>query len=135
MNSNEVVRAAGGVVVSGPDDGRLVLVVHRPKYDDWSFPKGKLDEGETEQQCALREVREETGLSCSILRELSSTQYLDPQGAPKTVRYWLMSPVSGSFEPNSEVDRAIWVDLGRARKLLSYPHDVALVDEVCGESV
>lgn len=133
MSSTQVVRAAGGVVVRTSEHGRLVLVVHRPKYDDWSYPKGKVDEGETEQQCALREVREETGFSCSVLQELSSTQYLDPNGSPKTVRYWLMAPQSGSFTPNEEVDRAIWVDLDRARELLSYQHDVALVDEVAGD--
>lgn len=133
MSSTQVVRAAGGVVIRTSVEGPLVLVVHRPKYDDWSFPKGKVDEGETEQQCALREVREETGFSCSALQELSSTQYLDPSGRPKTVRYWLMTPQSGSFTPNVEVDRAIWVDLDRARELLSYQHDVALVDEVTGD--
>lgn len=132
MNAAEVVRAAGGVVVRESERGPQLLVVHRPKYDDWSFPKGKLDEGETEQQCALREVREEAGFSCSVLRELSSTQYRDPNGSPKTVRYWLMSAESGNFEPNDEVDRAIWVDLDSARELLTYKHDVALVDEVTG---
>lgn len=133
MSAPRGVRAAGGVVVRTSEHGRLVLVVHRPKYDDWSFPKGKVDEGETEQQCALREVREETGFSCTVLQELSSTQYLDPNGSPKTVRYWLMAPQSGSFTPNEEVDRALWVDLDRARELLSYQHDVALVDEVPGD--
>lgn len=133
VTSTEVVRAAGGVVVKTSDSGPLLLVVHRPKYDDWSFPKGKLDAGETEQECALREVYEETGLSCAVVHELSSTQYRDHHGRPKTVRYWLMHPQSGSFEPNEEVDQVTWVAPDRARDLLSYHHDLALVDEVSGE--
>lgn len=130
MNAAEVVRAAGGVVVRTSDRGPLLLVVHRPKYDDWSFPKGKLDEGETEQQCALREVREETGFTCAVVRELTSARYRDASGNPKTVRYWLMSPESGSFEANDEVDRAAWVTPARAAELLSYSHDRFLVAEV-----
>lgn len=112
------------------DGEREFLVIHRPKYDDWSFPKGKVDEGESEEGAAVREVLEETGYRCAMERELSYTQYRDRYGRQKTVRYWLMSPESGDFEANEEVDRALWVDPERARALLSYTHDVALVDEV-----
>ena len=87
-----VVRAAGGVVVR--DDGR-VLVVHRPKYDDWTFPKGKADPGESDEECALREVREETGLECVLEDELPQTRYFDSRGRPKRVRWWRMRAVGG----------------------------------------
>lgn len=130
MSPTEHVRAAGGVVVRDNGSGPQVLVVHRPRYGDWSFPKGKLDSGETDEQCALREVREETGLSCELVRELSSTNYHDRYGRPKTVRYWLMSPVSGRFRPNAEVNEVLWVDPRRAQEMLSYRHDAALVDEL-----
>ena len=85
-----LVRAAGGVVVRAGADGPEVLLVHRPAYDDWTFPKGKLDRGETEEECALREVEEETGLRCTLGRELGSTTYRDGKGRRKRVRYWLM---------------------------------------------
>lgn len=132
MSGDELVRAAGGVVVRETDRGRLALVVHRPKYDDWSFPKGKLDPGETEQECALREVKEETGLTCALLGELSPTHYRDRFGRPKRVRYWLMSCESDVFVPNDEVDRAVWADGREASRLLSYEHDAKLLREALG---
>src|SRR5215217_3282948 len=101
MSSDEV-RAAGGAVVH---DGR-VAVVHRPRYDDWSLPKGKLDDGEGWEDAALREVLEETGLRVRLLEELPSTHYEDRKGRPKTVRYWRMEPEGApeSFVANDEVD-------------------------------
>ena len=81
------VSAAGGVVER---DG-LVAVVHRPRYDDWSLPKGKLDRGESWEQAALREVREETGLECELGEQLPTVRYMDQRGRPKTVRYWRMA--------------------------------------------
>ena len=119
------VRAAGGVIVR---DGK-VLVVHRPKYDDWSPPKGKCDTGESDEACALREVEEETGLRCELGPELSTTHYRDHKGRPKRVRWWLMRPVSGDFSPTEEVDELRWLAPAVARALLSYPRDVALLDE------
>jgi 8-oxo-dGTP pyrophosphatase MutT (NUDIX family) len=121
-----VVRAAGGVVRR---DGR-VLLVHRPKYDDWTFPKGKAQNGEPDVVCAVREVREETGITCDAEQELSATEYLDPLGRPKRVRWWLMTPLDGEFEPNREVDEIVWADPDEAARLLSYERDVALLDEI-----
>jgi len=113
------VRAAGGVVSR---DGRVALV-HRPKYDDWTLPKGKLDAGETFEQAALREVREETGLSCRLGRELPSARYIDAKGRRKLVRYWQMEPLEGEFAPNKEVDQLRWAEPAEARELLSYERD------------
>ena len=115
----EQVQAAGGVVSR---DERIALV-HRPKYDDWTLPKGKLDPGEDFEQAALREVEEETGLRCRLGRELPSSQYADGKGRPKLVRYWLMEPLSGEFTPNDEVDELRWAELDDARRLLSYERD------------
>jgi 8-oxo-dGTP diphosphatase len=118
------VRAAGGVVVR---DGR-VAVVHRPKYDDWSLPKGKLDPGETWEQAALREVREETGLPCRLLDELPSVAYADNRGRPKTVRYWRMEPVgeAGGLD-GSEVDELRWLLPAEAAALLTHTRDREVV--------
>lgn len=125
------VRAAGGVISrTEAAGGTEVLVVHRPRYDDWSFPKGKLENGESEQQCAIREVQEETGLLCETVRELPGTAYTDRKGRPKTVRYWSMTVVSGKFEPNSEVDEARWVSFSEAARLLSYEHDLLILEEL-----
>ena len=75
-------------------DGRVV-VVHRPEYDDWSFPKGKADPGESDEDCALREIEEETGLRCELGEELTTTRHRDTKGRPKRVRWWLMRPLAG----------------------------------------
>jgi 8-oxo-dGTP diphosphatase len=122
--SAEVV-AAGGVVVDG--EGRVALV-HRPRHDDWSLPKGKLDPGESFEQAALREVEEETGMRCSLEDELDPVRYRDNKGRPKVVRYWLMHVEDDTgFEPNDEVDELRWVTPAEAAELLTYPHDAALV--------
>jgi 8-oxo-dGTP diphosphatase len=116
--------AAGGVVVR---DG-LVAVVHRPRYDDWSLPKGKLDPGESFEQAALREVEEETGLRARLERELPSVEY-EVRGRPKLVRYWLMAVESDpGFEPNSEVDELRWLSPADAAELLTYDRDKAVLD-------
>jgi 8-oxo-dGTP diphosphatase len=119
------VRAAGGVVVR--DDGRIA-VVHRPKYDDWSLPKGKLNGGESWEDAAVREVEEETGVRGELLDELRSDDYVDSRGRPKTVRWWRMGVAhEGAFEPSDEVDELRWVTPAEAAQLLSYEHDRGLV--------
>ena len=124
------VKASGGVVWRRAPGGELELVVvHRPRYDDWSLPKGKLDPGETWEQAALREVEEEVGLRCRLGEELPAVSYRDHKGREKAVRYWLMRAEDDSapFTPNDEVDHMRWVDLEEAASLLSYPHDAELV--------
>ncbi len=120
------IEAAGGVIVR---DGK-VAVVHRDRYDDWSLPKGKLDEGESFEEAALREVREETGLECELGRELDPVSYVDQKGRPKLVRYWLMEVTDGEFEANDEVDEIRWLPPAEAAGLLTYPHDRELVEGV-----
>ena len=123
------VKASGGVVWRpAPDGGQELVVVHRPRYDDWSLPKGKLDSGESWEDAALREVEEEVGLRCRLGPELPPVSYRDHKGRAKVVRYWLMEPDGGesSFEPNDEVDEMRWIDPATAEALLSYPHDVEL---------
>jgi 8-oxo-dGTP diphosphatase len=124
-----VVRAAGGIVTR--EDAVLeVLVVHRPLYDDWSFPKGKAARGESDEDCALREVEEETGLRCELEAELGSTSYVDGRGRPKVVRYWLMRPAGGELAFRHEVDDARWLSIAEARDLLTYQHDVELLEKL-----
>jgi 8-oxo-dGTP diphosphatase len=118
-----LVRAAGGLVLR---DGE-VLLVHRPRYDDWTFPKGKCGESETDEACALREVREETGLVCQLAGDAGTTEYVDSKGRPKRVRWWLMEPLEGEFMPNDEVDETRWAEPPDAAKLLSYDRDLALL--------
>ena len=117
------IEAAGGVV---EQDG-LIAIVHRPRYDDWSLPKGKLDKNESSERAALREVQEETGLSCQLIEELEPVSYTNNRGRPKNVRYWRMKVLSGEFEVNDEVDELRWLSKAEALDLLSYEHDRELV--------
>jgi 8-oxo-dGTP pyrophosphatase MutT (NUDIX family) len=123
----DVVRAAGGLVVRRQNGDLEIVVVHRPVHEDWSFPKGKLEEGETFEVAALREVWEETGLTCRLVRFIGHTEYVDRKGRPKAVAYWVMVPLDGAFSPNDEVDELRWLELERASHLLSYPRDRELV--------
>jgi 8-oxo-dGTP diphosphatase len=123
------VHAAGGIVVR--PDGRIA-VIHRPRYDDWSLPKGKLDAGESFEDGALREVEEETGIRGRIVGELAATEYVDRKGRDKVVRYYRMD-LDGEpddFAPNDEVDELRWLTPAEARDLLSYEHDRSLVETV-----
>jgi len=102
-------------------------LIHRPRYDDWSFPKGKLEPGESLKTAARREVREETGFECRLGSRLPELLYLDAKRRSKCVVYWLMSIESGSFEINSEVDQIRWATPKRAAKLLDYQRDADLL--------
>jgi 8-oxo-dGTP diphosphatase len=127
--SKPEVKAAGGVVWRrGPEADLEVVVVHRPAYDDWSLPKGKLEEGETESEAALREVEEETGLRCRIGVPLPSTTYLDRLGRTKTVSYWVMDVAAGELGAANEVDQARWTSLEEARQVLTYPRDKEVLE-------
>lgn len=131
------VRAAGGLVwreaFVGDETGAVrpgveIVVVHRPRYDDWSFPKGKLAKGESYEEAARREVLEETGLVCELGQELPSTRYVDGKGRVKLVRYWAMRVVDMvPWAPGDEVDQRRWVDPGQAAELLTYGHDRELL--------
>jgi len=97
--------------------------VHRPRYGDWSFPKGKALTGETDEDCALREVEEEAGLVCRLGAELPPTSYRDGAGRPKVVRWWAMEPVGGALAAATEADEARWVPLADVCELLTYERD------------
>ncbi len=132
-DSDRLVLAAGGVVWRrGASGGLEVVLVHRPRYDDWSLPKGKLDPGETDEEAALREVREETCVVAELGPELPATTYLDRSGKHKRVRYWAMTVVAGDPEGANEVDEAGWVPLEEAADRLTYPHDVEVLRALSG---
>ncbi|MGW0912070.1 NUDIX hydrolase [Streptomyces sp. NPDC002784] len=125
------VRAAGCVLWRrSPVDGELeVCLVHRPKYDDWSHPKGKLKRGEEPLAAALREVEEETGYRATPGGELSTLTYM-AGGRPKEVRYWAAEAGPGTFVPSTEVDRIVWLRPEAARLRLTQPRDRELMDEL-----
>ncbi|CAM5533615.1 NUDIX hydrolase OS=Streptomyces alboniger OX=132473 GN=CP975_16490 PE=4 SV=1 [Streptomyces alboniger] len=128
-NGGTTVLAAGCVLWRrSPAEGTLELcLVHRPRYDDWSFPKGKLHEGEDPLAAALREVQEETGHRCAPGARLPTAHYA-ARGRPKRVDYWAAEATGGHFEPNSEVDRVLWLTPAEARGRLTQPRDQQLVD-------
>ena len=127
-SGTKLVQAAGGVVWRrSPAGGLEILLVHRPRYDDWTVPKGKLDDGEDHATAALREVAEETGLHCALGPELATTSYRDRRGRPKQVRYWAMTPIGGDFTPTDEVDEVRWVSVEAEPSLLSYARDLPVL--------
>ncbi|MEU0226468.1 NUDIX domain-containing protein [Streptomyces sp. NPDC006284] len=123
------VRAAGCVLWRRAPraPGLELCLVHRPKYDDWSHPKGKLHPGEDALTGALREVAEETGYAAAPGAELPTVRYL-VDGRPKEVRYWAAAATTGAFTPSDEVDRIVWLAPAAARARLTRPRDRALVD-------
>jgi 8-oxo-dGTP diphosphatase len=122
------VIAAGGVLWRpGPDGAPEIAVVHRPRYDDWSLPKGKLDDGETAPVAAVREISEETGFTVRLGPHLGDVHYQVPEGR-KVVYWWSARALSGEFTPGDEVDELRWLDAARAAELLSYPHDRGVLE-------
>jgi 8-oxo-dGTP pyrophosphatase MutT (NUDIX family) len=139
--SEPEIWAAGGLVRRRVRRGLLprteLAVVHRPRYDDWSFPKGKRDGKETDEETALREVEEETGLRCRLGTDLGEVRYRDSKGRTKVVRYWVMEPVepvTSEFAPNREVDELRWCTPAEADRLLSYEHDRELLERLKGRA-
>jgi 8-oxo-dGTP diphosphatase len=123
------VKAAGGVVWRRAGDTIAIAIAHRPRYDDWSLPKGKLDAGESWEEAALREVEEEIGIRARLGEELDPVAYNDRKGRAKVVRYWLMEPEhETTFTPNDEVDELRWLAPHEAIEVLTYPHDAELVE-------
>ncbi|WP_073948554.1 NUDIX hydrolase [Streptomyces kebangsaanensis] len=113
-----------------PQDGTLeICLVHRPKYDDWSHPKGKLAPGEDPLAGALREVAEETGHDAVPGAELRTVTYM-ADGRPKQVRYWAAEATAGRFTPNKEVDRVLWLPPAAARARLTRTVDRELIDDI-----
>ncbi len=127
--ADDQIEAAGGLVVRTRKGRPEVLVVHRPEYDDWTLPKGKLEDGEKARDAALREVLEETGYHCVLGDRLPSVRYEAANGRPKRVRYWLMEVDHGGFVENDEVDEIGWWHADRAAERLSYRHDQQLVTD------
>ncbi|MEU7030537.1 NUDIX hydrolase [Streptomyces sp. NPDC046275] len=127
-------RPAPGASGAAGAGGIEIALVHRPKYDDWSHPKGKLKRGETLAACAVREVAEETGQSCELGARLPSVRYL-AQGRPKEVHYWAARALGGAFTPGREVDALVWLPPARARARLTQPRDRELLDALLATPV
>jgi 8-oxo-(d)GTP phosphatase len=127
-----LIRAAGCIVWRHGRRGVEVVLVHRPRWDDWSFPKGKLDPGEPSIAAAVREVAEETGLAVRVGPRLPDQRYVVNGGTPKVVEYWAAEPPKkadlSAYEPNNEIDQVRWLSISKARKQLTYPHDADLLD-------
>ena len=136
LDDKIIVRGAGGILYrfrSEPAPGEPrhpeVLLIHRPRLEDWSFPKGRLDPGETSEVCALREVAEETGYTCELSEELPTVRYMDRSGRPKEVRFWKMIPTSRiELKPNDEVDKIAWMDARDAFTKLTHKTDRLLLE-------
>jgi 8-oxo-dGTP diphosphatase len=127
--SRETVQAAGAVLWRRRKGDTEVALVHRPKYDDWSFPKGKREVTDADDaMCAQREVTEETGYETELGGSLPSTTYRDAKHRPKRVHYWSMRLLGGEFTPNAEVDEVRWLAPDEARALLTYAHDRTVLD-------
>ncbi|MDP9093297.1 MAG: NUDIX hydrolase [Actinomycetota bacterium] len=128
MASTAPIAAAGGVVWRGHPEAVEIALIHRPRYDDWSLPKGKLAEHEGELNAAVREVGEELGARVAVSRRIGRGRYVVGR-APKTVTYWTMRYLGGAFTPNSEADDVVWLSPGKARKKLTYDVDRGIVND------
>ena len=125
-----VIRAAGGLVLRKSRSGETeIAVIHRPAYDDWTFPKGKVEPDESPEDCALREVREETGLRCELIRAVGCTAYVDRRGRDKVACYWEMEARGGKFKAGIEVDKMLWLTVDEAAKRLTYGRDKTLLQQ------
>ena len=125
-----VIRAAGGVVLRRSRSGETeIAIIHRPAYNDWTFPKGKVEPDESPEDAALREVREETGLRCELVRPLGCTAYVDRRGRDKVACYWEMEVRGGKFKPGIEVDKMLWLTVDEAAKRLTYGRDKTLLQQ------
>ncbi|MDG3011069.1 NUDIX hydrolase [Rhodococcus sp. D2-41] len=124
------ILAAGGVLWRRHPDGKKLqfAVIHRPRYDDWSLPKGKLDPGETPAAAAVREIAEETGAAARLDRHLCQVSYPIDSGRIKQVDYWSAQALSGEFEPNGEVDRLQWLSRSHARAAVTQDIDREVLD-------
>ena len=128
---SDLIRAAGGIVIRPVSSGRYeVACIFREARGDWTFPKGKLDKGETFEQAALREVLEETSMHCEVIRFAGTTNYTHRKGKPKIVAYYLMRVGGGEFIPNDEVDELVWLPLEQVRDHLTWDRDQELFDLV-----
>jgi 8-oxo-dGTP diphosphatase len=134
---SRAVRAAGGVVWRRGPNGLEVLLIHRPRYGDWSFPKGKAKgESESDEETAVREVEEEVGLRLELGPELESTQYRDSKGRRKVVRYWAMElPDDDEPMAGDGVDEVRWAELGAAAGQLTWDRDIAVLDSLPAEEL
>lgn len=129
----DLIRAAGGILIRWVAAGRVeVACIYREARGDWTFPKGKLDGGETFEQAALREVHEETGMRCRIVRFIGTTNYTHRKGRPKIVAYYLMEVDNGEFSPTAEVDELVWLALESVRSHLTWDRDQELFDLAMG---
>lgn len=128
MGSRGRIAAGGGVLWRTAEGAAEVALVHRPRYDDWSLPKGKAQDGEDELTAAVREVREETGALVAVSRRMPRVHYLDGE-RPKTVTFWAMRHVGGAFEPGDEVDQLVWLPAGAAAARCSYDTDRQVLAE------
>jgi 8-oxo-dGTP diphosphatase len=129
-NPSDLIRAAGGIVYRRTNGDVEIGCIYREARGDWTFPKGKLDAGESFEEAALREVFEEIGMRCVIERFVGTTNYTHRKGKPKIVAYYLMRPEDGEFTPNDEVDELVWLAIDDVREHLTWDRDRELFDLV-----